>query len=116
MSGFPNAQNNDAAAIPVRVTSGGGSGGGGAEAGVSLDNVAVGTSSAQVIAAATFKGWATIQNISATAIVYLSFNTPATTSAFTLQPGSAITLAFGPTNALYGIASAANAKIAAVGY
>jgi hypothetical protein len=33
-----------------------------------------------------------------------------------LQPGSAITLAFGPTNALYGIASAANAKIAAVGY
>jgi hypothetical protein len=115
MSGFPNAQNNDAAAIPVRVTSGGGSGGGGAEAGASLAAIAVGTSSGLLIAAGTFKGWVTIQNTHATAIVYLSFNATATTGDFALQPGSAITLAFGPTNDLHAIGSAA-ATVAAVGY
>jgi hypothetical protein len=117
---YPNDQGNPAGAIPVYVTSGSGGStsqvAGASATGVSVDGAAVSnTASGAVIPAGTFKSWATIENTSATAIVYVSFNT-ATTSSFSIQPGAALTLAFGPKNALNGIASAAGATISAIGY
>ena len=116
---YPSDQGNPAGAIPVYITSGSGgstsSVAGPAETGVSLDDVVVGTTASVIVAAGALKGWATIQNSSATQAVYISFNTP-TSSSFALQPGSAITLQFGPKNALNGLASAAGAIVNVIGY
>ncbi|WP_175785401.1 hypothetical protein [Burkholderia ambifaria] len=100
-----------------------GSGGGGspasvtgpAEAGISGSG-SVGTSSAQIIAAGAYKGWVTVQNTHASNTLYVSFGATATTSGFAIAPGAALTLPFGPTNALNGIGSAAGTTFAVVGY
>lgn len=114
---FPNAQNLAAGAIPVWITAGqsGTTGPTNAQAGASASG-AVGTASAQIIAAGAYKGWVTIQNTSAANTLYVSFNATATASDFAITAGAALTLAFGPTNALAGIGSAAGTTFAAVGF
>ncbi|WP_027798259.1 hypothetical protein [Paraburkholderia dilworthii] len=117
---FPNAQDNDAAAIPVRITAGSGdsspiTSAGPAEAGVSASGT-VGTTSAQLVAAGAYKGWLTVQNTHASNTLYASFGATATTSDFAIAPGAALTLPFGPTNALSGVGSGAGTSFAVVGY
>lgn len=113
---FPNAQNLAAGAIPVWITAGqsGTTGPTNAQAGASASG-AVGTASAQIVAAGTYKGWVTIQNTHATNILYVSFNS-ATIGDFAIVPGGALTLAFGPTNTLNGIGSGAGTTFAVIGY
>ena len=119
MALYPNDQSNGAGAIPVWLASGSGgntsSVAGPAETGVSASGT-VGTSSAPLLTAAQFKGWVTILNTHATQILYISFNASATTSDFAIQPGAALTLYFGPKNALNGIGSGAGTTWAAIGY
>lgn len=114
---FPNAQNNPAGAIPVWITAGqsGTTGPTNAQAGKSA-NGTVGTASAVIVAAGTYTGWITVQNTHATQILYISFNATATTSDLAIAPGAAMTLPFGPTNALTGIGSGAATSFAIVGY
>jgi hypothetical protein len=114
---YPNDQGNAAGAIPVWITSGSGSGGvaGPSKAGVSASN-SVGTTSAQLIAAGAYKGWVTVQNTHATQTLYVSFGATATTADFAIAPGAALSLPFGPTNALNGIGSGAGTTFAVVGY
>ena len=115
---YPNDQGNPAGAIPVYITTGSGSGGGvsgPAKAGVSAKGT-VGTTSAAIVAAGQFAGWVTIQNTHASQTLYVSFNAPATTTDIAIQAGAALTLAFGPTNALNGIGSGAGTTFAMVGY
>ncbi|MET3232270.1 UNVERIFIED_ORG: hypothetical protein ABIC54_004475 [Burkholderia sp. 1263] len=114
---FPNAQNNPAGAIPVWITAGqsGTTGPTNAQAGVSTKGT-VGTTSAAIIAAGQFTGWVTVQNTHASQTLYVSFTAPATTTDIAIQAGAALTLAFGPTNALNGIGSGAGTTFAAVGY
>ncbi|MDR6421292.1 hypothetical protein J2801_003580 [Paraburkholderia phenoliruptrix] len=115
---YPNDQGNPAGAIPVYITSGSGSSGGVAgpsKAGVSSSN-SVGTTSAPLIAAGTYKGWVTVQNTHTSQILYVSFGATATTSDFAIAPGAALSLPFGPTNALNGVGSGAGTTFAVVGY
>lgn len=113
---YPNDQQNPAGAIPVWITSGGGGGGptGPAVIGVSA-NGTVGATSATLIAAGQYSGWVTIQN-TGTGTLYISFNATATTAGIAILAGAAMTLPFGPTNALTGIGSAAGVTWAAIGY
>lgn len=90
------------------------SGGSGSRTGAS-SNSSVGTTSAQIIAAGTYSSWVTIQNTHASQTLYLSFNTPATTSDIKIIAGASITLPFGLANALYGIASGASTTYAIIG-
>ena len=119
MSTYPNDQSNGAGAIPVWLASGSGSGSstvaGPAEAGASASG-SIGTTSAVIVAAATFKGWVTIQNTHASQILYVSFGATAATSDFAIYPGAALTLPFGPTNALHGIGSGAATTYSVIGY
>lgn len=115
---YPNDQGNPAGAIPVYITSGSGGGGGvggPSKAGVSVKG-SVGTTSAAIIAAGQFAGWVTVQNTHATNTLFVSFTAPATATDIAILPGAALTLTFGPTNALNGIGSAAATTFAAVGY
>jgi hypothetical protein len=84
------------------------------KAGISATG-SVGATSATVVPAAAYTGWVTIQNTSAN-ILYLSFTNPATTSGIAVAAGAALTLPFGPTNALFGIGSATATTFAVVGY
>lgn len=83
-------------------------------AGIS-SNSSVGNASAQIIAAGTFTQSVTIENTHAAQTLSVSFNNPATAADFTIQPGAALTLPFGPTNALFAIGSAAATTFALVG-
>lgn len=83
-------------------------------AGVSV-NGSVGAASAAIIAAGAFDGEVTIQNTHASQTLSVSFTNPATTSDFTIAAGAALTMHFGPTNALYGIGSGASTTFAAIG-
>lgn len=85
-------------------------------AGISAPANSVGGASATIIAAGTFLDSVTIQNTHATQTLYVSFNTPALTTDFAIGPaGAALTLPFGPTNALYGIGSGAATTFAVIG-
>ncbi|WP_035939430.1 hypothetical protein [Caballeronia glathei] len=86
-----------------------------AKAGVSAKGT-VGTTSAAIIAAGAFAGWVTVQNTSPANTLFVSFTAPATATDIAILPGAALTLPFGPTNALNGIGSAAGTTFAAVGY
>lgn len=87
-----------------------------ARAGISAPASSVGVASAQIIAAGAYLGSVTIQNTHATQTLYVSFNTPALTTDFAIAPaGAALTLPFGPTNALYGIGSGAATTFAVIG-
>lgn len=100
--------------LPVYVTSAP-SGSGSTITGLSATGT-VGTTSAAVIAAGAYKGWATVQNTHASNMLYVSFGATATVADFAIAPGAALTLPFGPTNALNGIGSAAGTTFAVVGY
>jgi hypothetical protein len=120
MALYPNDQGNDAGAIPVRMVSGGGNGSsittaGPAEAGVSTSGT-VGTTSGTIVAAGAYKGWVTIQNTHASNVLYVSFKAAATATDFAIYPNSALTLPFGPTNALSGLGSGAGTTFATIGY
>ena len=85
-----------------------------ARAGASISG-SVGAASATIIAAGTFHGEVTLQNTHASQTLSISFTSPATAADFTIQPGAALTVRFGPTNALYGIGSGAATTFAAIG-
>jgi hypothetical protein len=111
--GFPNAQNNPAAAIPVWLAPAPGS--------VTLNGISehgsVGTSGADVVVTANqFLDWVTIQNTHTSQMLYISFNNPATTSDIALTPGGAMTLPHAATNTLYGIGSGAATTWAVIGF
>lgn len=114
---FPNAQNLAAGAIPVWITAGqsGTTGPTNAQAGKSASGT-VGATSAAIVAAGAYTGWVTVQNTHATQILYISFSATATTADLAIAPGAAMTLPFGPTNALSGIGSGAATSFAVVGY
>lgn len=104
--------------IPVVLSSGGGGSStvsGPAEAGASLTGT-VGTASAAIIAAGAYKGWATVQNTHAANTLYVTFGATATTADFAIAPGAALSLPFGPTNALNGIGSGAGTTFSVIGY
>lgn len=113
---YPSDQGQPAGAIPVYITSGaaGTTGPKNIQLGSSSNGV-VGTTSTPIVAANTYKGWVTVQNTSATNILYVSFNA-ASTADFAIAPGGALTLPFGPTNILYGLGSAAGTGYAVIGY
>jgi hypothetical protein len=107
---------------PIVSIAGSGGGGGGTiptsgspETGSSASGT-VGAASAVIIAAGAYKGLVTVQNTSAANTLYISFNAAATTSDFAIAPGAAMTLTFGPTNALAGLGSAAGTTFALIGY
>lgn len=84
--------------------------------GVSLKG-SVGTSVSQLLAPASFKNWLTIQNTHASQSLAISFvASVAVGSDFTLAPGAALTLPYGPLNALYGIGSGAGTTFAIIGF
>ncbi len=118
---------NNATGIPVRYvdngdetwspqvsTSGGSIPPVAARAGVTLSG-SIGASSGEIIPAGTFDGEVTLQNTHASQTLSISFNTPALTTDFTIAAGAALTLRFGPTNALYGIGSGAATTFSAIG-
>lgn len=83
-------------------------------AGISSNNSA-GVASAQILAAGVYLNNVTIQNTHATQTLNLSFTNPATVNDFRLAAGASITLPFGPSNALYAIASGAATTYAIIG-
>lgn len=104
--------------MPVTLSSGGGGGGptGPSVNGISQSGL-IGTTSGQIIAAGAYVGWVTVQNTHASQILYVTFGATATTTAsFPIQPGAALTLPFGPKNALNGIGSGANTTFTVIGY
>lgn len=72
------------------------------------------TGSTTLITAGTFTGIVNFQNKSATETIYVTFTTTATSANFGVGPGGVLTLQFGPTNNLQGIATA-SATFAAIG-
>lgn len=100
--------------VPVYVTSAP-SGAGSTITGASLKG-SVGTTSAAIVAAGAYAGWVTVQNTSASNTLFVSFTAPATATDFAIAPGAALTLPFGPSNALNGVGSAAGTTFAVVGY
>jgi hypothetical protein len=88
---------------------------GGPRAGVS-SNAVVGVASTQIVAAGAYSGQVTIQNTSTAAQnVHIAIGAAATLLDFKLVPGASITLPFGPTNAIFAIASAAAGAVAIIG-
>lgn len=87
----------------------------GGVAGISATG-SVGTTSATIVTAAQFPHWLTIQNTSASAILYITFAATATTSAFAIAPGASLTIPTGVSNAIQGIGSTASTTFALVGY
>jgi len=103
--------------FPVTLSSGGAGGGpaGPSVSGASVSN-SVDATSAEIIAAGTYKGWVTLQNTHASNTLYVSFGATATINDFAILPGAALTLPFGPTNALQGIGSQNATTFAHIGY
>lgn len=107
---YPNDQGNAASAIPVYTVSNAAA----MKTGVS-SNSTVGTTSAVLVPASTYKSWVTIQNTSASNTLRISFTNPATATDFGIGPGGAMTLPFGVSNAIYGLGSAAGTTYALIG-
>lgn len=74
----------------------------------------VGTTSAVIVPAGTYKLWCMVQNTHASEKLYLSFGTAAATD-FVLAAGASITLPAPFANALNGVGSAAGTTYARIG-
>lgn len=83
--------------------------------GISAASCSGGVASASLIAAGVYSSSVTIINTHATQTLYVSFNTPATTSDFPIAPKAALTIPFGPSNTLYAIGSGAATTCAIIG-
>jgi len=97
-----------------KVSAGGGVAPPATRAGVTL-NGSRDNSSGVIVPAGTFVNEMTIQNTHASQTLSITFTSPATSADFTIQPGAALTMKFGPTNALYGIGSGAATTFACIG-
>jgi hypothetical protein len=76
---------------------------------------AVGTSSTAIVAAGAWKVGGTIQNTHATNTLYVAFGASATTNDFAIAPGAALSLSFGPANAINALGSATGTTYATIG-
>lgn len=110
--GFPNEQNNAAAAIPVWLAGApAGSGATGVSGIATVD--ASGTDVA--IPAGTIKGSVLVQNTSANSI-YLSFQSPATVQDIKIAAGASLVMPFAIGSDLYGLSSDGDSTLAYLGF
>lgn len=80
-------------------------------------NGTVNTTSVTLLTAGQIPHWVAIQNTDTNGTLYVSYNTPATTTnSFAIAPNTTLVIPSGTTNALYAIGSATNVTYDIIGY